>query len=599
MASLIGLVSNNSPDLLEEVREAIAQGVDVNKVTEYGESALRIASRNGRFDVVAALLSANADRNQLHGSSTIFEVIYGTSETIQKSVHDNGDLESVDYWQRTPFLFAVQLGDKNKAQLLLDLGANQNAVGRCGMTPMQYAVQQGNVPMLQWLLDRGFDVDATDEFLQTPLIFAAEEGMSDCVSFLIEAGADIHKADHIPQRAIQVAANLDIVRVLVSHGADINDINAEMHAKLLGIEHEADPQVSAEDFANGKNRRFGTRNPERMDDPFWLAMVRSGASGWQAGEKFSEPGGTGRLPIWSYQRFGRSTTVLDDGRIIEIAGEHEDGYDPDFCIYNDVTVFGTDGSISIYGYPADVFSPTDFHTATLSGGFILIIGCLGYPQERRFGSTPICRLNVQTFEIQRIETTGACPGWIHGHKAKLDGLGRIVISGGEIEKGQNELSNENIDDWALDLDTWNWTRLTDRAWPQWAFARADDKPNHLWQIRQALWTRDANWTEEFQRDMGRLSESLGHEPDLDAVGSLYEVKGLTSGGLGSKSEARTPKVYVDGIAIRIRESNWLVQVMAEGNLADDRVEAFQEGVLANLARLEGVAWSVRHPPKFE
>ena len=43
-------------------------------------------------------------------------------------------------------------------------------------------------------------------------------------------------------------------------------------------------------------------------------------------------------PFWSWQRFGRTSTALPDGRVIHIAGEHEDFYDPDFCIYNDVMV---------------------------------------------------------------------------------------------------------------------------------------------------------------------------------------------------------------------------------------------------------------------
>ena len=74
--------------------------------------------------------------------------------------------------------------------------------------------------------------------------------------------------------------------------------------------------------------------------------------------------------------------------MICIAGEHEDYYDPDFCIYNDVVVLGLDGSVEIYGYPKDVFPPTDFHTATLVGDRVIVIGRLGYmgsdiPARRR------------------------------------------------------------------------------------------------------------------------------------------------------------------------------------------------------------------------
>ncbi len=382
MKNLLGVIYENGADLVQEVKARIALGEDINSVTEYGESALRVASQSGRFDAIELLLGAGADPAQLRWGHSIHEVVFGTATSIQQSVQAHADLESTDYWQRTPLLFAIQMGDTQKAQLLLDLGANRLAVGRCGKTPMQYAVQSNSVPMLRWLLDHGFDIESTDEFLETPLMAAAEQGSAECVEFLIASGADIHKANHIPERPIAVASNLDVVRILVRHGADINDINAEMHASLLGIGHDADPVVSQEDYLAGKNRRFGVANPEHIANPFWQAMVRAGCSAWQASKQFADTGAGERLPVWCYQRFGRSTTILDDGRIIEIAGEHEDHYDPDFCIYNDVTEFKPDGSIRIFGYPEHVFRPTDFHTATLVDGFILIIGCLGYPAGR-------------------------------------------------------------------------------------------------------------------------------------------------------------------------------------------------------------------------
>lgn len=61
----------------------------------------------------------------------------------------------------------------------------------------------------------------------------------------------------------------------------------------------------------------------------------------------------------------RSSTRLRNGREIYIAGEHEDWYDPDFYIYNDVIVIHPNLEIQIYGYPRTVFRATDFHSATL------------------------------------------------------------------------------------------------------------------------------------------------------------------------------------------------------------------------------------------
>ena len=90
-----------------------------------------------------------------------------------------------------------------------------------------------------------------------------------------------------------------------------------------------------------------------------------------------------------FDRFGQSSNQLPDGRVVCIAGEHEDSYDPDFYIYNDVVIQQPDGRIDIFGYPREVFPPTDFHTATLVGNRIVLIGSLGYPDERRPGETPV------------------------------------------------------------------------------------------------------------------------------------------------------------------------------------------------------------------
>src|SRR5262249_23538357 len=150
-----------------------------------------------------------------------------------------------------------------------------------------------------------------------------------------------------------------------------------------------------------------------------------------------------------------------DGREVLIAGEHEDFYDPDFFIYNDVVVKEPDDKIAIYGYPKEVFPPTDFHTATLLPGRILLIGSLGYRDARRSKrETQVIQLMLDDFSIHKINALGASPGWIYGHVSAASGDGQsITISGGMIDLSFVEMSSkENVDDWILDLQSWTWTR---------------------------------------------------------------------------------------------------------------------------------------------
>src|SRR5262249_36012233 len=148
-------------------------------------------------------------------------------------------------------------------------------------------------------------------------------------------------------------------------GADPQHLSRSARRAILGYAPEPDQdllETSASEFQQNRSRKFGTQHPEIMNNPFWEGMIRSGISAYEAGVLFSVGNkfdGTYN-PIWCAQRFGQSLTFLSDGRIVQIAGEHEDGYDPDFCIYNDVFVHAGVGSVVIYGYPESVFPPTDF-----------------------------------------------------------------------------------------------------------------------------------------------------------------------------------------------------------------------------------------------
>lgn len=150
-------------------------------------------------------------------------------------------------------------------------------------------------------------------------------------------------------------------------------------------------------------------------------------------------------------------TLLPDGRTVLVGGEHEDWYDPDFCIYNDVIVHEPDGSIRIFGYPESDFPPTDFHTATLVGGAIHIIGCLGYPPDRE-SQTPVFRLDLDTFRIERLVPKGESPGWIHRHRADRISDDEILVSGGlvEISPGGKSSLAGNDRSWILNLARMSW-----------------------------------------------------------------------------------------------------------------------------------------------
>jgi ankyrin repeat protein len=447
------------PHLVPIVRYLISRGAELNLVSDYSESALSVSSNMGRFDAVRMLLDAGANPSPLQWIPLMRAVALGSVDDVKAELQKQPDLAAKDFWSRTAWLISLQVGDVAKAKLLLAAGANRLDRGRCGKTPLMYPIINGHTEMLQWLLSEGFNPNDVDEFGGTPLMEAVENGAIESAKILIEHGADIHQERH-SQAAIKLANDIATVRLLVSHGADLGDVNDEARASLTRVPHDGRILVTRDDYLAAKYRRFGKSNPEKMNIPFWMAMIKSGADAYEARSKFDDVNLLDE-PVWCFKRFGRSITELPDGRIVEIAGEHEDYYDPDFCIYNDVVVHHGDGTFDIYGYPKECFPPTDFHTATLIGPFIYLIGNLGYQDERTYGQTQVFQLNIATLEMEKVKTSGEKPGWISDHKASHLGDGKIHISGGKICTRVNgkEQYSDNPGEFVLDLSTLRWTRV--------------------------------------------------------------------------------------------------------------------------------------------
>lgn len=190
-----------------------------------------------------------------------------------------------------------------------------------------------------------------------------------------------------------------------------------------------------------------------------------------------------RNAIWCALRFGQTTTKLPDGTTVKIPGEHEDFYDPDFQVYNDVFVYaqgssGAKGATSdfhIYGYPEAVFPQTDFHTATYIPQLhrILVLGNMSSGEVddalAARGITPVYLLEVGTWRFEKKETHGEGPGIIWQHMAELtdDGL-RVTTAGASVadhektkrkvfKEGKSELIEVEPDTvWKLSLEDWTW-----------------------------------------------------------------------------------------------------------------------------------------------
>ncbi len=356
-----------------------------------------------------------------------------------------------------------------------------------------------------------------------------------------------------------------------------------------------DPAVTPDLFREWRSPRVGSTNPERMNNPVWEWLVRSRVNAYVAAQKHHGPSAMEAGPGWCFDRLGQTATQLPGGQTVFIAGEHEDFYDPDFYIYNDIVVQHPNGALDIYGYPRASFPPTDFHTATLSGNRIVIIGCLGYHEQRKPATTPVHILDLKTFTVSSIQTVGTPPGWIHKHEASLEPDGTsILIRRGLLDSGEKDASFvENINDWRLRLEDWRWERLTDRHWQAWEIARNDRQPNNLFEMEHAVWLQSFHWDKEYNEHMEALTRELGIQPDLDLFKTLHQPALAHEALPRVEEECQVTRIRVQGVVVRYVRESYSVRVMIEGELPQSVIDGLVGDLCDKLTRLENAPVNAR------
>ncbi len=75
-------------------------------------------------------------------------------------------------------------------RLLLEGGADVNAIDDTGVTPLHLAAYHGRLKIAQLLLERGARINERDNNNKTPLIWAIENNQLEVTQLLIEAGAN-------------------------------------------------------------------------------------------------------------------------------------------------------------------------------------------------------------------------------------------------------------------------------------------------------------------------------------------------------------------------------------------------------------------------
>ena len=103
----------------------------------------------------------------------------------------DGDINLVDYYEKTALMYASDYGHIESVKLLLDRGADPNIQNEFGYTALMYMDKSQGVRMeiVELLLDKGSDPNIQNEFGYTALMYASTKGHTGIVKLLLDRGA--------------------------------------------------------------------------------------------------------------------------------------------------------------------------------------------------------------------------------------------------------------------------------------------------------------------------------------------------------------------------------------------------------------------------
>ena len=176
-------------DDVRTVSKLLERGMDPNTVNENGEPALLTAAREGKPEMVKALLQARARVNVSNGvgDTPIMLAALAGNLPVVKLLREAGAEINRPGWN--PLHYAAIAGHDAVIEYLLSTGADLALTAPNGATPLMLAVLENTGATVKLLLGYGFDVNARNDKGETALTWAKKRGFREIEQLLRKAGA--------------------------------------------------------------------------------------------------------------------------------------------------------------------------------------------------------------------------------------------------------------------------------------------------------------------------------------------------------------------------------------------------------------------------
>ena len=238
---LLYILDQSTAPSVETIQQLLAKGAQVNAKTDEG-TALMMAVRRGHTEIVKLLLAAGAQvdaKHRLGDSALIMSARRSipemnpprgqplpspASEIMSLLLASGSDPNFSGQWGHTALMEANTAA---KVKLLVTRGAQVNVRDEMGQTALVHAVDRGEVEVVEALLQAGADASIPDEKGETALMHALQDSQRAEVAWVLLKGkiGDVNAQNQNGETALMRAVALgqiEVVRSLLDRGAKVN-----------------------------------------------------------------------------------------------------------------------------------------------------------------------------------------------------------------------------------------------------------------------------------------------------------------------------------------------------------------------------------------
>jgi len=236
---------------LEERKEYYSDGFDAKELV----GAMVASCEQGNLLDVQALFALGVVLTDGSGKKLAGKIIAaaaataGSLELVRLLLDRGADANALDASKNTPLIWATWHGEPDTCALLLDRGAQIDYMNEQRETALIKAIkgvkyQPRCRDVIKVLLARKANPNLAAKNTAGPLHEAIDARLEDVVRALLDAGADANQVSFGDRRplllAVKGAAPASLVKLLLDHGADANGGVARMNWYPLGEAIERD-----------------------------------------------------------------------------------------------------------------------------------------------------------------------------------------------------------------------------------------------------------------------------------------------------------------------------------------------------------------------